>query len=521
MLSIKFGEVIITSPKEANAITHNGVFRGYNVYSTVLLSMVFSQVRVARVETLNNIDIQPDTIVYDIGNICDTNNNMFDYNPYGDVRIRKKSFMLLWEKYGEEVLANIGIDKKYISDVFESFEHDFVDSIDFDYIGYDCEMTSAEVIYDFNPEWFDKFSFDEAFLRALKYAEVVMANALRKAIHSITQEDLTIQEDDFCDLRSEIMRLFDDSEYNKVIVTNPESANAITHGSTFGGIDVYSTALLSLVFSQVRVARVESLDGIEIHPDTIVYDIGGVYNPQENRYDHRDSRVNEWHCMTRIKTFGLLWKRYGEEILTLMQLDKKYIKDVYESIEHYLILAIDRDEVHSKHRYRNAMNASSEIADFNPPEDDIASSDEAFLKAVQHAEIVLKNVIRQAIGVATGPDAIEKEIEKSQNGILAPRFFYPLQWEVHSGTRNPKRDEIFFIVYPYVTGDWWVDTTRAAWDKQVEFPREWEGKRGEEFAKITGVADATYCDDMRLHCRAKTREGAMRLAELAMKANNK
>ncbi|MBR3325060.1 MAG: MYG1 family protein [Clostridia bacterium] len=310
-------------------------------------------------------------------------------------------------------------------------------------------------------------------------------------------------------------------KFGEVIITNPESANAITHAGTFNGIDVYSTALLSLVFSQVRVARVESLDGIEIHPDTIVYDIGGVYNPEKNRYDHRDSRANGWRYMTKRKTFGLLLKQFGEEVLIHMRLDKKYIKDVYESVEHYLVEAIDRDEVHSEHRHRNAMNASSEIYDFNPVENDSDFSDKAFLNAVQHAEIVLRNTIRNAIGVATGPDAIEKEIEKSHNGILAPEFFYPLQWEVHSGSRNPKRDEIYFIVYPYVTGDWWVDTTRTAWDKHMEFPKEWEGKRGDDFAEITGVADATSCDSMGLHCRAKTRAGAMRLAELAIEANNK
>ena len=521
MVSIKFGEVAFTNPKDANAITCNGVVKGYNVYSTVLLSLVYPYVRIARVESLYNIDIQPDTIVFDIGDVCDPENNRFDYNPHGDVTTRKKSFMLLWEKFGKQALANIGVSKQYIQEVFEGFKFDFVDSIDQDFSVFCCETESTTIINNFNPKWFDKFSYEEAYFRALETAKVVMINALRKTIYRITQSDVVVQEDAF-DFRDEIFKMFYDQGSENVIISDLEDANAITHNGTFYGINVYSTALLSLVLPQVRVARIEVWRDIPQNPNTIVYDIGGIYDPEKNLYDHRDPKARQYHWTTRIKTFGLLWKKYGKEILTRMNLDPKYIKDVYERVHDKLVNYVDENEIHpDKYSSRRNMNAATEIFDFNPVgESNEISSNEAFLKAVKHARLVLKNAIRQEIGFATGPDAIEKEIDKAKDGILDPGFYFGLQWDVHLRSHNPKRDEIYFIVYPYVTGDWWVEATRTAWDKHVGFPKNWEGKRGDDLVKITGVADATHCDYMGHHCRANTHEGALQLAKLAMQAIN-
>lgn len=519
MVSIKFGEVTITNLGNANAITCNGVAKGYNVYSTVLLSLVYPHIRVARVESIYNIDIHPDVIVYDIGDVCDPNNNRFDYNPYGDVSIRKKSFMLLWEKFGKQLLANIGVSEQYIQEVFECFKFDFVDSIDQDFSVFCSETESTTIINDFNPEWFDKFSYDEAYLRALECAKEVMTNALRQTIYRITQSEI---QEDCCDFRDEILGLFDNQGAGNVIISDLEYANAITHNGTFYGIDVYSTALLSFVLPQVRVARIEVWRSIPRHHNAIVYDIGGVYDPEKNLYDHRDPKSRDYHWTTRKKTFGLLWKRYGREILTRMNLDPKYIEGVYESIHSKLVDHVDNNEIQpGKYCSYRKMSAATEIFDFNPVgESDDISSNEAFLKAVNHARSVLQNAIRQAIGFATGKDAVEKVIDKAKDGISDPGFFFGLQWEVHSQSRNPKRDEIYFIVFPYVTGDWWVETTRAAWDKHIGFPKNWEGKRGDDLVKITEVADATYCDYMGHHCRANSHEGALQLAKLAMQAIN-
>jgi len=48
------------------------------------------------------------------------------------------------------------------------------------------------------------------------------------------------------------------------------------------------------------------------------------------------------------------------------------------------------------------------------------------------------------------------------------------------------------------------------------FPESWAGKNGKELAEITGVEDAIFCHNARFICSAKSKEGAMKLAQMAL-----
>jgi len=56
------------------------------------------------------------------------------------------------------------------------------------------------------------------------------------------------------------------------------------------------------------------------------------------------------------------------------------------------------------------------------------------------------------------------------------------------------------------------------YENRKNFPEAWAGKRDGELARATGVPDALFCHTNRFLAVAKTKEGALALAKLAIDA---
>jgi uncharacterized UPF0160 family protein len=107
-----------------------------------------------------------------------------------------------------------------------------------------------------------------------------------------------------------------------------------------------------------------------------------------------------------------------------------------------------------------------------------------------------------------------KAIESQENKkILVLDQYVP--WEVPVSTIP----EILYVVYPHPSGTWSVKTARenlSSFKSRKNLPEAWAGKVNEELQKITGVPDATFCHNARFTCGAKSKEGALALAKLAL-----
>jgi uncharacterized UPF0160 family protein len=62
-----------------------------------------------------------------------------------------------------------------------------------------------------------------------------------------------------------------------------------------------------------------------------------------------------------------------------------------------------------------------------------------------------------------------------------------------------------------------VDDIRS-FKNRKDLPAAWAGKHDGELAAITGVPDATFCHNARFIAVAASKEGALKLAELALAA---
>ena len=161
---------------EAKLVTHSGSFHPDDVFSTVLLSKIYPDVKVIRVSKVD--EEYNDKIVYDIGF------GKFDHHQV-DAKMRNESikyssFGLLWKEYGLKVCDNDQelwdrIDKKLVMQI------DGIDNGNFPTIKADYELLDLDKIIDlFNNNWDSKEDNDKNFYVAVVIAEEIFDALLER-----------------------------------------------------------------------------------------------------------------------------------------------------------------------------------------------------------------------------------------------------------------------------------------------------------------------------------------------------
>ena len=61
-----------------------------------------------------------------------------------------------------------------------------------------------------------------------------------------------------------------------------------------------------------------------------------------------------------------------------------------------------------------------------------------------------------------------------------------------------------------------IEKKEDTYEPRKNFPESWWGKNDGEFAKVSGVEDAVFCRNKGIFAGVKSKEGALKLAELAL-----
>lgn len=152
--------------------THAGIFHADDVFSTVLLKMVFPDIKIERV--FKAPEEAEDAIIYDIGK------GKFDHHqpdsPVRDNGVPYAACGLLWKEFGHKLLED--------PEDFEDFDKDYIQQIDWaDNTGERNQF--SQMIADFNAEdASDKAAQDAAFNEAVEYASVAFGNRIKVIKHA-------------------------------------------------------------------------------------------------------------------------------------------------------------------------------------------------------------------------------------------------------------------------------------------------------------------------------------------------
>ena len=298
------------------------------------------------------------------------------------------------------------------------------------------------------------------------------------------------------------------------IIKESDKADLITHSGNFHADEVFATVVLSKLIDKENITLCRT-SAITQNEKGIVYDIG------YGKYDHHQPDGNgERLNGVKYAAFGLIWKAFGKEYLK--SINATNIDDVWEVIDKKLVQnvdSIDNGQLKISTQFDfEVITLSNVISMYNSNwDDENENQDEQFLKALDLANNIFERIVKNAISKMNAKEKIEIAIKKSKNHILILDEFMPWK-EFLLESENGK--DILFAVFPSNRGGYnvyAVPKELGSFESRKLFPESWAGLKDEDLQKVSGVETATFCHTNRFLSVAKSKEDALKLAEIAIK----
>lgn len=310
---------------------------------------------------------------------------------------------------------------------------------------------------------------------------------------------------------------------NLTLVNNAAQATALTHPAPHHGDETVALAILALIEGRVDVYRTRNPKEIEAATvnDAYIVDVGGVYNSANSRFDHHQRDFAEVRPDgSKYSSAGLLWKEYGADAcVALTGCTLAQAEEAAELVDEMLIKGIDAADYGK--RLDGQMSVSLAISTLNTNWDEPAD-DELFIEACQLAHTVLIRTIRSCVAQVKGRDTVEEAIRASEDGIMVLPQFIGGWIQTVLTTAEPEAGNLLYGVFRNLQGQWNCQAIPPSADapqaQRKPLPEAWRGLSGAALAEATGVEDAVFCHAGGFICGARSQEGAMKLAQLAVEA---
>lgn len=289
-----------------------------------------------------------------------------------------------------------------------------------------------------------------------------------------------------------------------------------THNSHFHLDDVFAVAALSLHIKQpLEIIRTRDISTIKSADYAV--DVGTEYDERKNRFDHHQKggagiRTNG----IPYASFGLVWKKYGNSICgsedVARIIEKKIVESVDAEDNGIGIMSPIIDEIYP-YSYWNV------ISSLNPTwKEKNKNLNELFSKAVELSREILLREIERAHHFVEGRNFVEQAYDSAEDKRLIV-----LNDEYSWSDILINRAEPLFVVGPNFEEKQWrvlaVRTDVHSFENRKDLPKNWGGRQGEELALETGVPDATFCHRNLFIAAARSKEGAIKLAKIAIDNN--
>lgn len=290
----------------------------------------------------------------------------------------------------------------------------------------------------------------------------------------------------------------------------------VTHSGGFHPDDVFAVAALS-IFNRAKIKVIRTRDPQKIAKADYVVDVGNVYDYSRNRFDHHQiGGAGERENGVPYAAFGLVWKHYGEKICGG--------KESADFVDKLLVQFIDTMDngvgaLRAVYAEVQPFTLVDAIMNMNPADAKEKNFDEQFNKAVRLA----KEVLTDAIKDGRAKIAARKIVEEAYRGATDKRLIIldvSCSWfEILKNYPEP-----LYVIepeYEHEEGErhWKVKCVRDDPNNFVnrkDLPQSWTGKRDTELAVVSGVPDAVFCHNKRFLAIAKSKAGAIALANIAL-----
>lgn len=284
------------------------------------------------------------------------------------------------------------------------------------------------------------------------------------------------------------------------------------HNGKFHADDVFAVAILKMIYPKIKVIRTR--DPLELKKADARIDVGGKYDHDSFNYDHHQAAFKEKRPNgIPYASAGLIWKHYGEKLANS--------KAVWKLIEDKIIQYIDADDngirTHESKKVE-PYTLREIIISFNPewPDKSKELFDKNFNEVVSIAIKILQKEIELAEKTIKASSIIKKKILDNGKEYLILDENMPFQDIVREESKKIK-----YVIKQDPSKDSWavigIKKGKNNFEVRKEFPRYWAGLTDKALEKITNVKDAVFCHKKLFIAIAKSKRGAIKLAELALK----
>ncbi|KAK6262546.1 hypothetical protein QUC31_008362 [Theobroma cacao] len=276
-----------------------------------------------------------------------------------------------------------------------------------------------------------------------------------------------------------------------------------------------------------------------------VVDVGGVYDPTRDRYDHHQrgfEQVFGHGFTTKLSSAGLVYKHYGAEIIAkVLQLDVQHpnVSRLFLAVYKNFVEAVDaignginQYDTDQPPRYVNSTGLSFRVGRLNLDWVDPDQSSEKENEAFQHAMTLtgsefLENIHFLAKSWLPARSIVmeclsaRNDIDSSGEIMVLTR---PCPWKLHIFELEEElkvETSIKYVIYQDDRSENWrvqaIAVSPGKFESRKPLPLPWRGLEGNKLSEVAGIPGCVFVHMSGFIAANKSFGGALAMARASLK----
>ncbi|KAI5147975.1 hypothetical protein ENBRE01_0035 [Enteropsectra breve] len=301
-----------------------------------------------------------------------------------------------------------------------------------------------------------------------------------------------------------------------------------THDGTFHYDEILATAVLLELWPKTPIIRTR--DAEQLAKCNIVYDVGGVFDPQNNRFDHHQSSFVETYSEQyniKLSSAGLIYKYFCDALFKKYSFEassevREYVKDkIYRE---FFLFADALDNGYEIFSDIIPRTLASLVAGFNvytnkDYDKQQQLENDAFMDALKIVQRDLKNYMEKIFyDYVPAYEKVYNEIKDLQTEIFiteqkySPDVIFDVDKKLKKDLKFiifKNRNEFRILALPLKKG---------GFKTRVPLLHEWCGKRDAELVSVSNIPECIFVHATGFTGSNKTLEGALEMCKISLAA---